>query len=215
MSETTSRTLIVVALIGVAGTIGAAFIGNYDKLSSGDIAQANERPAQPADAGTTPASRSAAVGPHAPEIEINPSFSIWGESTMLVRLVPGQSKVLKAMNLYEERTTFPASSCAGPGFVPYTWQVRQPWPKGGDIEFRSVIPRAGGATERVGLGSYGSGEMTYCGEHIVKNTDVELVSVEIRYASAAYPDEPEHGPEIEQEAVEAANAAPVANQLKK
>jgi hypothetical protein len=189
MSETTGRTLIIVALIGVAGTLGAALIGNFDKLASNGSSGVNAaaEPALPPESGSTPtaAATTAMVGPHAPPIQINQSYLMWGEDTRQLKLEPGQTTTLKAMELYAHWSAYPGSSCAGPGFVPYTWQVRQPWPKGGDIEIRSVIKQGGGATEQVALGSVGRLMMGYCEEHILKNNDVEPVTLEIRYASAA------------------------------
>ena len=123
--------------------------------------------------------------PHAPRIEINQRYIVWEENTMQFRLEPGKTKVLKGMDLYASVATYPKSSCAGPGFVPYTWQVRLPYPSGGDLEIRSVL--MGGKTEQVGLGSMGRGTLGYCGEHTFKNNGVEEIQVEVRYTSAADP----------------------------
>lgn len=123
------------------------------------------------------------IAPHAPPIEINQRYLIWGENLMQFRLGPGDSKVLKGMELYASVATYPKSSCAGPGFIPYTWQVRVPYPRGGDLEIRKVL--MGGKTEQVGLGSMGKATLGYCGEHTFKNNDTEEIQVEVRYASAA------------------------------
>ena len=128
----------------------------------------------------------AAPGPHAPPIEINARYIIWEENTLQFRLEPGESRTLKGMDLYANVATYPRSSCAGPGFVPYTWQVRLPYPRGGDLEIRRVL--MGGKTEQMGLGSMGRSTMGYCGEHTFKNNGAEEIQVEVRYASAADPE---------------------------
>jgi hypothetical protein len=123
------------------------------------------------------------TAPHAPKIEINQRYTVWEEQLMQFSLEPGESKVIKGGDLYARVATYPESSCAGPGFVPYTWQIRNPYPGGGDLEIRTVL--MGGMTERVGLGSMGSGTMSVCDEHTFKNNGVERIYVELRYASAA------------------------------
>lgn len=121
--------------------------------------------------------------PHAPPIEINQRYLIWEEKTMQFHLEPGDNKILKGMELYSQVATYPETSCAGPGFVPYTWQVRVPYPQGGDLEIRRVL--MGGKMEQVGLGSMGRGRLGYCGEHTFKNNGTYEILVEVRYASAA------------------------------
>ena len=102
---------------------------------------------------------------------------------MQFHLEPGDNKILKGMELYSQVATYPETSCAGPGFVPYTWQVRVPYPQGGDLEIRRVL--MGGKMEQVGLGSMGRGRLGYCGEHTFKNNGTYEILVEVRYASAA------------------------------
>jgi hypothetical protein len=167
MAAENHRTIIVVAIIGLLGTLGGAVITNWDKMF----------PAR------TPSAADNLVAPHAPPIEINQSFKIWGEDTIQMDLQPGGTKTLKAMELYANWATYPSSSCAGPGLVPYTWQVRVPYPRGGDLEIRRVL--MGGSTEQVGLGSMGRATMGYCEEHTFKNNGTESIQVEVRYASAA------------------------------
>lgn len=121
--------------------------------------------------------------PHAPSIEINQRYLIWEERTMQFRLEPGEIKILKGMELYSQVATYPESTCAGPGFIPYTWQIRVPYPQGGDLEIRRVL--MGGKMEQVGLGSIGRGTLSYCGEHTFKNNGTYEIVVEVRYASAA------------------------------
>ncbi len=124
-----------------------------------------------------------ATSPHAPPISINSRYTLWGEETMQFSLAPGESRVIKARDLYSHAATFPRSSCAGPGIVPYTWRVRDPYPRGGEVEIRAAL--MGGTTQEVGRGSFGDLTMGYCDEHTLKNVDAANILVEIRYASAA------------------------------
>lgn len=77
--------------------------------------------------------------PHAPPIEINQRFQMWEEQTMQFVLEPGAARDLEGLDLYTEDATYPRSSCAGPGFVPYTWQICDPHPGGGDLEIRKIL----------------------------------------------------------------------------
>jgi hypothetical protein len=113
MAAENHRTIIVVAIIGLLGTLGGAVITNWDKMFPD----------------RTPSAADNLVAPHAPPIEINQSFKLWGEDTIQMDLQPGGTKTLKAMELYANWATYPSSSCAGPGLVPYTWQVRVPYPR--------------------------------------------------------------------------------------
>lgn len=121
--------------------------------------------------------------PHAPPIEINQRFQMWEEQTMQFVLEPGDARDLEGMELYTTPATYPRSSCAGPGFVPYTWQIRDPYPGGGDLEIRQHL--MGGTTEQVGLGSMGRATLGFCGIHTFKNNGVQPILVEVRHASAA------------------------------
>ncbi|WP_335966368.1 hypothetical protein [Galbibacter sp. PAP.153] len=163
MENNKNRIAIIVAVIGLIGSLGAVII---DKTLSKDSQNSNMD-----------------IGPHAPKIEINQIYTIWGEKLMQFYLKPGKSKTIKANELYEYIATYPEPSCAGPGFVVYTWQIRQPYPKGGDLEIRRTLQ--GGMTEQVSMGSTGKETMGYCQEHVFKNNGGEKIYVEIRYASAA------------------------------
>ncbi len=123
------------------------------------------------------------TAPHAPKIEINQRYTTWEEQLMQFSLESGESKVIKGGDLYAQVATYPRSSCAGPGFVPYTWQIRKPYPGSSDLEVRRVL--MGGMTDRVGLGAMGSAKMSVCDEHTFKNNGLEKIFIELRYASAA------------------------------
>src|SRR5664279_3403279 len=118
--ESSSRTVIVVAIIGFVGSLGAAIIGNSDKIFGHQPATPSQTPAISADLGVK-----TIVAPHAPTIEVNQTeTTVWGEDTKLLSLAPGDKTTLDARDLYANIATYPSSGCAGPGYVIYTWQVR-------------------------------------------------------------------------------------------
>src|SRR4249919_1989931 len=112
---------------------------------------------------------------------------MWGEQTKLLSLEPGQKIELDGRNLYSEATTYPQSSCSGPGYIVYTWQVRQPYPEGGDLEIRSIIPQGGGNTEQLAMGAMGKATMGPCGIHVFINRGLQPMKLELRYATAVDP----------------------------
>lgn len=171
MSDSSNSTTIAitVAVIGLIGTLGAALIGNWGGEDSGEGAGPPPPPV---------------TVPHAPAIEVNSATEMWGEDTKLIDLAPGARLSLDARNLYSASTTFPPGSCLGPEYVAYTWQVRDPYPQGGDLEILRAIPRAGGRTEQIAMGAKGRGTMLPCDEHIFKNNGLQSMRVEVRYASA-------------------------------
>jgi hypothetical protein len=124
------------------------------------------------------------VAPHAPPIELGQLTETWRESTKLIHLEAGEEKTIDARDLYV--LPYPGSEsisgCVGPAYVAYTWQVRSPWPQGGDLEIRQALQ--GGGSDQVGLGSMGRGTMSPCGQHVFKNNGLGPIQVEIRYVSA-------------------------------
>ncbi|QFT76750.1 hypothetical protein [Erythrobacter sp. THAF29] len=186
MTSAQDRAIIIAAVIGLVGVISAAVISNMDGLFGSNADPMPTPTPLPVATGQPELSATESqVGPRAPEIEINQRYRLWGEDTLQISLEPGELREIGGMELYaDHHTQAPQSSCAGPGFVPYTWQVRQPWPRGGELEVRSIIKQGGGATEIVGTGSTGSSSMGFCGIHQLKNVDVIPIKVEVRYVSA-------------------------------
>lgn len=130
------------------------------------------------------ASRVAAqAAPHAPALRINARYQVWNETTRQFRLSPGETEVLQAMKIYKTLPGGPKTSCAGPGAVPYSWRVRDPYPRGGEVQITTKL--RGGKIQEVGLGAFGTLVMNYCDIHTIKNIDTVPILVEIRYASAA------------------------------
>lgn len=177
MTTSSDRIVILVAVIGVIGTLGAAIIGNWDKLAG---LQPTNSVAQSPNSSTA-ASTLASDAPHAPPLDVGAGTPVWGEKTRLLALGPGASATLKGAELFTEQATYPVGGCAGPVAIAYTWQVRVPYPKGGDLEITAI--RQGGGSDRVGLGSMGSGSMSICDEHTFKNDGLDPIIVEVRYAS--------------------------------
>lgn len=176
--ESSTKTVIVGGIIGLVGTLGAAFISNYDKLFGHATSGTSGTISGPPAGGSAPG----IVAPHAPPIELSQQTTVWGENTKLIALQPGESTTVKAQDLYAVIATYPVSGCAGPAFVAYTWQVRDPYPEGGDLEIRSM--NQGGSTDQVGLGAMGREQMGPCSEHIFKNNGLQPMRIELRYATA-------------------------------
>ena len=123
-----------------------------------------------------PAPARTIVAPHAPSIEVNQQeTTVWGEDTKLIALTPGKTTTVYAMKLYSNMATYPESSCLGPAYIIYTWQVRDPYPEGGDLEIRSV--HQGGGTDQVALGAMGRARMGPCEEHIFKNNGLQPMRI--------------------------------------
>ena len=108
------------------------------------------------------------AAPHAPALRINGRYRMWNEATRQVRLSPGDTEVLKASKLYELIPGAPKSSCAGPAAVPYSWRVRDPYSRGGEVQLTSKLR---GKTLEHGQGAFGNLVMNYCDIHTIKNID--------------------------------------------
>ena len=70
------------------------------------------------------------------------------------------------------------------GVVFFSWQVRQPYPGGDDLEIRRVIARGGGQTEVLARGARGSATAGYCEQLVIQNLNLKAVRLEWRYVPA-------------------------------
>ena len=179
-------TLIVVAVIGVIGSLGAAATPNPSLFVEGGRKAASEAGNSSESLGPD---REAAASPlktitppHALEIQLNQSTLVWGEDTKVLEIPPGEEKSVDGRDLFASVATFPQGNCRGPEYIAFTWQVRDPYPPSGDLEVREVFQ--GGSTQRIGMGAMGSGQMGPCAIRIFKNNGLETTKVELRYASA-------------------------------
>jgi len=181
----TEKVAITVAVIGLTGTLGAALInsGALKRATPAGAVQ-NQADDPPPDNTAAAAEDRTRFAPHAPEIEVGAQMQTWGEQIKTLTLEPSKNAELRAQELYTHATTFPELSCAGPGQVIYSWQVRQPYPEGGDLEIRATVPRSGGNTVQVAMGARGRGEMGGCDEHFFFNRGLQPMIVEVRYVSA-------------------------------
>ena len=188
MAFSDRSTLILVAVIGLVGTLGAAAITNPSIFSTGGQAGPVGNAGQgepglaldPAAAAANPVK--AITPPHAPEIQLNPSTQVWGEDTLILEIPAGEARSVDGRNLFASVMTFPQGDCRGPEYIAFTWQVRHPYPEGGDLEVRQLFQ--GGSTLRVAMGAMGSGQMDPCEVRIFKNNGLVPTLVELRYASA-------------------------------
>jgi hypothetical protein len=130
-------------------------------------------------------SQGASEPPHAPPIENTFGTQLFDEQLLVLSVASGEEKVLRVMDLWSAPEGMPAD-CAT-AFLAFTWQVRDPYPKGGeDLEFRRVIPMGDGRTEAFAGGATGSSSIGYCDEITVFNTSLVDYRVEIRYASGSH-----------------------------
>ncbi len=123
--------------------------------------------------------------PHAPPINNTTGQPVYDEKVLVLDLKPGKRQPLKVMELWSAPVGM-EPSCAS-GFFLLTWQVREPYPTGGDdLLIEKLMPRSDGRTEPVGHGSVGSNTLGYCDEASVVNNSLTPYLVELRYASGAY-----------------------------
>ncbi len=161
-------------------TIGKGLAGILAVIiSSVVVSQVTQPGGSPDPAVTTP------QAPHAPPIDNNIGQPMYDENVMVFDLKPGERLPLTVTDWWSAPAGL-APSCAN-GFVLLTWQVREPYPTGGDdLLIEGVIPRSGGRTAPLGRGSYGSIRLDYCDEISVINNSLTTYLVELRYASKAH-----------------------------
>ncbi len=125
------------------------------------------------------------VAPHAPPIVNNTGQPLYDEKVMVLNLDPGERAPLKVMELWSAPVGL-EPSCAS-GFFLLTWQVREPYPNGGDeLQLEGVMPRSDGRTQPIGHGSNGSITLGYCDEIFVVNNSLTPYLVELRHASGTH-----------------------------
>jgi len=123
--------------------------------------------------------------PHAPPIENTTGQPIYDERVMVINLDPGARHELKVMDLWSAPVGL-EPSCAG-GFFLLTWQVRQPYPEGGqDLLIETVVPMSDGRLVPRGTGASGSATLGWCDEGFVVNNGTAPYTVELRHASGVY-----------------------------
>ncbi len=164
------------AICAVLAAIGGAF-GGIDKVWSFFHRAPVVAPVPP-----TLSTDNALTAPHAPPIELGQLTETWGEKTQLIQLEAGAEQEVDGRNLYAVQPTYPTGSCLGPEYIAYTWQIRSPYPAGGDLEIREIVQ--GGGSMQVGLGSMGKGTMGPCGLQVFQNHGLSKIQLELRYASA-------------------------------
>lgn len=120
--------------------------------------------------------------PHAPPIQIQFEAELFAEQVMIVTVKSGEKVTLKVMDLWDAPLGAP-TDCVN-AFVAFSWIVRDPYPEGGeDLEFRNVVPMAGGRTQTLASGSTGKSHIGFCDELTLFNKGLQDYRIEIRYAS--------------------------------
>jgi hypothetical protein len=168
----------------LAGIGGAALLGLtlWHTLQDGAVAPPAPAPAN----APAPAPATTLLAPHAPELDVAQGVQVWGEDTKLLSLAPGERVTLYGKDLFADAVAVAGmGSCVGGAQIAYTWQVREPYPKGGDLEITSVVQ--GGSHPLQGRGSMGTGLMSACDEHTFKNNGLDPIKVEVRYGTYVDP----------------------------
>jgi hypothetical protein len=120
--------------------------------------------------------------PRAPTLKVDGGYTSFSEESRIFTVESGGSLDLDMRDLWSAPEGTPVS-CAN-GVIVASWQVRQPYPGGDDLEIRRVIPQGGGESESVITGARGRITASYCGTLILRNLDIADYRVEWRYVSA-------------------------------
>jgi hypothetical protein len=120
--------------------------------------------------------------PRAPALSPSRQYTTFTEDSRLLTVRSGKSIPLDMRDLWSAPQGTPPT-CAD-AFVLVSWQVRQPYPGGQDLEIRRVIPRGGGQTEPLADGPRGRADLSYCDSIILKNLDIVDYRLEWRFVSA-------------------------------
>jgi hypothetical protein len=120
--------------------------------------------------------------PRAPALTGARKYTIFDEDNQLITIGSGKAVPLDMRDLWSAPAGTPAT-CAE-SFVLVSWQVRQPYPGGEELEVRRVIPRGGGQTELLRTGARGRVDLGYCDSVILRNPDLVDYRLEWRFVSA-------------------------------
>jgi hypothetical protein len=120
--------------------------------------------------------------PRAPALRIGPRYQAFAEQSSIWTIKSGESFTADMRRLWSAPVGTPVDCASGVIFV--SWQVRQPYPGGEDLEIRRTLPRGGGQTEVLARGARGTATVGYCDELILHNLGLEDYRLEWRYASA-------------------------------
>ena len=121
--------------------------------------------------------------PPAPTLQADNGVRLWNEDTFQFQLEPSEIREVRGMELYEALMVSVEQACVGPGYVVYSWQVREPYPTGGEITITRTLQ--GGLEDKLATGSSGQVNLGWCSVHRLKNTSINPINVQVRYASAA------------------------------
>lgn len=130
----------------------------------------------------TPSATPTIEAPRAPALRVGPLMTAFNEESRLLTIKSGESLTLDMRRLWSAPLGTPVD-CAS-GRIIASWQVRQPYPGGEELEIRRTIPRAGGQTEVLAAGERGSVTLGYCDGVILHNLGLEDYRLEWRYVSA-------------------------------
>ncbi len=120
--------------------------------------------------------------PRAPTLNVDPGYTSFNEESRIFTVESGGSLDLDMRDLWSAPQGTPVS-CAN-GVIVASWQVRQPYPGGDDLEIRRVIPQGGGQSESAATGARGRISASVCGALVLRNLDVVDYRIEWRYVSA-------------------------------
>lgn len=122
-----------------------------------------------------------ATPPHAPSIDSLIEGNKYTEDTILITVQPGEEVTVYGGDMYAvvEILASPPVSCINETAMAFSWQVRDPYPGGDELEI--VYPYRGTRLE-VGAGESGTAYAGPCTELVFINHSLETYQIEIRYA---------------------------------
>jgi hypothetical protein len=120
--------------------------------------------------------------PRAPALRVPLSLRAFEEQSRLWTIKSGESFTVDMRRLWSAPEGAPVD-CAS-GYIIFSWQVRQPYPGGDELEIRRTLPQGGGQTEVLAQGARGSATAGYCEELALHNLGLEDYRLEWRYVSA-------------------------------
>jgi hypothetical protein len=130
----------------------------------------------------TPGATDRPQPPRAPALTGSRDYTLFTEDSRLLTVRSGKAIPLEMRDLWSAPPGTPAD-CAR-AYVLVSWQVRDPYPGGSDLQVRRLIPRGSGQTEEVATGSRGRATFSYCDSVVLRNLDILDYRLEWRFVSA-------------------------------
>ena len=129
-----------------------------------------------------PSPTATSAAPRAPALRVGSQYTAFIEASRLLTIKSGESLELDQRQMWSAPQGTPVD-CAS-GVIFFSWQVRQPYPGGEELEIRRLVPRGGGQTEVLAGGARGSANAGYCEQLTLHTLGLDDLRIEWRYVSA-------------------------------